>query len=171
MPHLPQAEPCDESVVVDLCTQYKARLERTRNILCPALESKHAIDFKKLICDWQAAKSAPPNFLKCPSKPQAKEPTIQNYAEYPPEPQRTDVKYQSSDNPIDREYAFVRDYQAWAETVKRIEAGNQRLYDENVAAIERVDPSTNRRWLNGKRLLIKSKLKTAGDRTNPLSLL
>jgi len=48
MPILPQDETPAESVTADLCAQHEAELERTRNILRPALDSKHAKDWEKL---------------------------------------------------------------------------------------------------------------------------
>jgi restriction system protein len=99
--------------------QFQDRLEQTRNILHPALNSKHAIDWEKLTSDYLVVK---PTAVVC--------------LEYPPEPQRSDVKYQLLVDSTVREYAFVRDYETWAKAVKQIEAENQRRYDENVAAIE-----------------------------------
>jgi hypothetical protein len=99
--------------------QFQDRLEQTQNILRPALDSKHAIDWEKLTGDYPAAKPAPPVYL-----------------EYPPEPQRSDAKYQSLNDYSSQKFAFVLDYEAWAKLVKQIETENQRLYDKNVAAIE-----------------------------------
>jgi restriction system protein len=121
--------------------QFQDRLEQTRNILRPALESKHAIDWGELISDYPVVKPSPPIYLKYPSEPKAidEEPPPPVYVDFPSEPQRSDVKYQSLKDSTVLEYAFVLDYEAWAESVKRIEAENQRLYDEGVAMIARLN--------------------------------
>ena len=101
--------------------QFHDRLEQTRNILHPALESKHAIDWKKRTGDYSLFEPEPPAPV---------------YLEYPPEPQRTNAKYQSLNDYSSQKFAFVCDYEAWAKVVKQIEMENQRRYDKNVAAIE-----------------------------------
>jgi len=100
-------------------SQYQDRLEQTRNILCPALESKRIIEWEKLTAKYSAAKPAAPVYI-----------------EYPPEPQRSDAKYQTQNESIAQENTFISDYLAWATEVKQIETENQRRYDENVAAVE-----------------------------------
>jgi len=90
--------------------QYQARLGRTVDILRPALAVKHAIDWDKLV-----------------DRTIEPEPTHATYVEYPPELKQPGA--------IDERY--VREYTAWAETVKQIEAENQRRYNESVAAIEK----------------------------------
>jgi restriction system protein len=100
--------------------QFQDRLEQTRNVLRPSLDSKHAINWDKLAGDYPAAKPAPPVYL-----------------EYPPEPQRSDPKYQSLNDYSSQKFAFVLDYEAWAKVVKQIETENQRRYDRNVDAIEK----------------------------------
>jgi restriction system protein len=101
--------------------QFQDRLEQTRNILRPALDSKHAIDWKKRTGEYS---------LLIP------EPAAPIYLEYPPEPHQSDAKYQSLNDYSSQKFAFVLDYEAWAKLVKQIETENQRLYDKNVAAIE-----------------------------------
>ena len=95
--------------------QFQDRLEQTRNILLPALDSKHAIDWEKRTSEY---------LLLVP------EPAAPIYLEYPTEPQAADTKYLAAHE------RYAQDYKAWAEAVKQIEKENQRRYDENVTAIE-----------------------------------
>jgi restriction system protein len=120
--------------------QFQERLEQTRNILLAALDSKHAIDWEELIEEYSLVepKPEPPLYYESrPTKPELISPEPPSYIEYSPEPQRNDEKYRSSVETSLQEYAYVRDYEAWAKEIKQTEAENQRRYDENVAAIER----------------------------------
>jgi len=99
--------------------QFQDRLQQTRNILAPALQSKHGIDWERITRDCSANKLGELVYLK-----------------YPPEPQRSDAKYGSLNDATLREYAFVRDYEIWAKTVKQIENENQCRYDQHVVLIE-----------------------------------
>ena len=58
--------------------QFEDRLEQTRNILRPALDSKHAIDWGKRTSEYS---------LLVP------EPAAPTYLEYPTEPQAANTKY------------------------------------------------------------------------------
>ena len=120
-------------------TQYQERFEQTRNILCSALNQKHTIDWEKLIEEYPVVTpkpEAPIYYECCPPEPQLASPKLPNYIEFPPEPQRSDEKYQTLGDVTIQEYAYVRDYEIWAAEVKRIEAENQKRYDENVLAFE-----------------------------------
>ncbi len=72
--------------------QHQARLAQTVDILRPALTLKHAIDWDKLVDLTIDAKPTRPTYLEYP--PELKEPAV-----------------------IDERY--VREYSAWAETVKQ----------------------------------------------------
>jgi restriction system protein len=111
--------------------QFQDRLAQTRDILRPALDLKHAIDFEKLTSDYLAVKPEPPSFLECPQKPEASDegPPPPVYLEYPSEPQK--AWFSGS--------AYEHSYSLWAGDVKRIEAENQRRYDESAAIIERLN--------------------------------
>ncbi len=114
--------------------EYEHQLELVQNILRPALNSRHALD-------WEKFKRNTPY--------EQPEPTLPSYKEYPPEPKPEDPRYQPAPGPAGsplnldaaerrkREtYArYFHDYTAWAEQVKRIEAENERRYTESVAAI------------------------------------
>ena len=108
---------------------HQARLSQIQNLLRFALESNENIDvWRRLIAGQLASTPEPPSLLNLPPSPESKfaPPTLQPYIDYPPEPQQ--------DNKSDER--FVRAYEKWAENTKRIEAENQRRYDNNVALTE-----------------------------------
>ena len=108
-------------------------LERIRNVLRPALHSRPGIDWESLKQRQDYAESEPP-----PPR----------YAEYPPEPNADDPCYKppthyangALDPSVEQRRRegyerYIRDYAAWAEKVKKIEAENERLYQAGVAAV------------------------------------
>jgi len=120
--------------------QYRESFEGIRNVLLPALESNHEIDWEKLVEEYSLVEPKPetPIYYEArPPKPQLPSPELLDYLEYPPEPQRNDEKYQSLVDTSAQESAFVCDYECWAKNIKQIEAENQSRYDGNFAASQR----------------------------------
>ncbi len=114
--------------------QHEFQLERIQNILRPALNAKHAIDWEKLKRNDKYLEPKPAELV---------------YVEYPREPKRTDTRYQLTPGNteiivkvVEEQKAraahelYLRDYAAWAEAVKQVEFENQRRYAESMAAIE-----------------------------------
>lgn len=126
----------EENVVIDVRKrnfESKAKLEALKNLLLSGLKSQPIVDWKKLIAPYPKPKpqAQEPKLecLQCPDKPPVEQkPKEFYYAKYPPEP--TKQGWVSNE-------LYDRAYLAWSIEVKKIEAENQRRYDESVAAIER----------------------------------
>jgi uncharacterized tellurite resistance protein B-like protein len=65
---------------------------------------------------------------------------------FPPEPKRTDPKYQAWINPAGQEYGFALDHMRWKETVKQIKAQIEakKLIQERKAATDAPQPAVKR---------------------------
>ena len=124
-----------EAVALRRNSFHEYRLEQIQNLLRAALDSKHAIEL-------DAFKRTDPYLEPEPPPPR--------YLEYPPEPQADDAQSPSASGQAvtsatpeaelkkqEAHKTHVREYNAWAETVKTIENENQRRYAESVAAVER----------------------------------
>jgi restriction system protein len=135
VPCLDQAAAEAEAVRSRRNSYHEYKLDQLQNILRAALDAKHAIDLESF-------KHNDPY-----SEP---EPQPARYLDYPREPQPDDTHYQVSSGPgvtpgsppfeqKQREAyeVYVRIYTAWAETVKKVEAENQKRYAAGVAAVER----------------------------------
>lgn len=114
--------------------QHEYTLGQVQNILPPALEAKHALD-------WEKLKRTDPYSEAPPAEPV--------YHDYPPEPQPDDPRYWPTPGQteiLDKSLAdqkkraahelYTRDYAAWGETVRRTEAENQRRYADSFIAVE-----------------------------------
>jgi len=107
-----------QAVAGGLALHHEYGLDKTRNILNDALKSKHAIDWEKLKAAYED------NNPKPDSRPQLNNIRVMPL-EYLPEPQRSDAKYKLLLDDLNvRENAFICDYEAWGETVKRIKRWN-----------------------------------------------
>ncbi|HKI69558.1 MAG TPA: hypothetical protein VKA67_08220, partial [Verrucomicrobiae bacterium] len=114
--------------------QQEFELEQFQNILRPRLSVKHAVDWEKLKRHDEYPAPKPPEVV---------------YREFPPEPKPDDPCYRltSTDTVTaadtlnqqktrELQERYVRDYTAWAETVREVETENQRRYAECMAAVE-----------------------------------
>ena len=120
----------------DLTDEARKSLEQILNILHSALSVNHAVNWNKLKRKDSYSKPKPtePSYLKLPREPQPNdgEPTPPVYLEHPSEPPIVRI--------VPKREGFFSGqmtHSDWVKEVKRIEAENQRRYDENVAAIER----------------------------------
>ncbi|HEY2328391.1 MAG TPA: hypothetical protein VGI63_01085, partial [Verrucomicrobiae bacterium] len=143
-----EIEPDIFHVVEQQNKRQQLRIEQTKNILRNALKSKDAKDYWKELKAWSLLDDpmpSPPGLLDYPVEPEADagKPTPPIYLDYPPEPQKPDFNPGHSTYPpapqksvLFSDSNYEQAYLAWAERIKQIEMENQRLYDENVAAIE-----------------------------------
>jgi restriction system protein len=124
----------------DLTDEATEALEQVADILHNGLSEDHEVDWENLKCldSYPKPKPAQPEHLKSPREPQLDDgkPTPPVYLEYPAEPTGKD---EILGPPTHEGFCWgrPRSHANWVEEVKRIEAENQRLYDESVAAIER----------------------------------
>ena len=132
IPAVPSTPPAAGSAT-EAVPRRTSPVERLRDLLRPALQSKPGMD-------WES--------LKRHEKYEPSEPAHPPYADYPPEPNAEDPCYKppthcangALDPAVEQHRRegyerYFRDYTTWAEQVKKIEAENQRLYESGVAAV------------------------------------
>ena len=113
---------------------HEYKFEQLQNLLRIALETKHAIDLEsfKRNDPYSEPEPPPPRYLEYPREPQPDEPP------YQPAPGRglTPGSPEFEQRKREAYEIYVRVYSAWAETVKKVEAENQKRYADSAAAVE-----------------------------------
>jgi restriction system protein len=134
IPSLDTAHLEAEAVRLRRNSYHEYKFDQIQNLLRTALESKHAIDLESFKRNDPYSEPEPPapRYLEYPREPQADEPSFR------PAP-GSGLSPNSAEFEQKRREAYeiyVRVYTAWAETVKKVEAENQKRYADSVAAVE-----------------------------------
>jgi restriction system protein len=123
-----------EAVRLRRNSYHEYKFDQIQNLLRTALESKHAIDLEsyKRTDPYSEPEPLPPRYLEYPREPQADEPSFRPASG----PGLLSGSAECEQKRREAYEIYVRVYTAWAETVKKVEAENQKRYADSVAAVE-----------------------------------